>query len=439
MNAPRSATSLRIVNARAADATAEHARFSVGIRDGVITHAGKTPPRGDWDETIDADGLLLLPAWHELSARLREPGETRKADIASELRAAAFGGFAAVCIPPDTQPVIDRPAVVDWIRTRTAATQLPVRVHLLGAASVGLEGRQLAEMGALGAAGCVGVAQPDGTPEDPRLMRRMLQYAASFGLTLHITPLDRSLMADGCAHDGALATRMGLPPIPSAAETAALAQWLALVEDTGARVHFGRLSTARGAAMIADARAAGLPVTADVALANLLLCDDAIRGYDTRAHLLPPLRAAADRDALRQALARGDIDAVCCDHQPHETDAKNEPFALSAPGASGLDSAWPLALSLLTEGVLDATTLARATAAAPAGILGQAAPELRKGQPAALVLLEPAQPGVVQTQRFLSRGRNTPFEDCPVPGGIILAALGSRLFEAAVDASSRRR
>jgi dihydroorotase len=430
---------IRILNARAADSRGEHERLCVGIRDGRIVHAAPEPPEGEWDRDINAEGLLLLPGWVELAARLREPGATRKADIASELAAAAAGGITALCMPPDTQPVIDRPAVVDWIRGRVSASGSAVAVHLLGAATVELAGTELAEMHALAAAGCAGVAQYGAPLRDTAMMRRVLEYAAGFGLTLHVQPQDAALADDGCAHEGAMATRLGLPPIPVAAETCAIGQWLALIEDTGARLHFGRISSARGARMIARARADGLPVSADVALTHLLLDDSALAGFDTRAHLQPPLRETTDRDALRAALAAGDIGALCCDHQPHEADAKNEAFDGAAAGASGLDSAWCLALWLVEQGVLDLPRLVAAVHDVPLAILGQPAGGLVEGASADLVLIDPSRKAPVDPAHFTSRGRNTPLAAHPTGGGVVLSMASGHIIHEALDDPSRRR
>lgn len=431
--------SIRITNAAAVDAQRGYDRLCLGIRDGRIVHADVDPPDGLWDIDIDADGLLLAPSWIELAARLREPGATHKADIASELRAAAMRGIAAVTLPPDTKPVVDRPAVVDWIRTRVHGTGSPVRVHVLGAATANLAGAEISEMGALASAGCVGIAQCGDALRDTGVMRRVLEYAASFQLPLHVQPVDAALAGDGCAHEGAMATRMGLPPIPVAAESCAVGQWLSLVEATGARVHFGRLSSARGARMVAQAREDGLPVTADVALHQLLLTDSALRGFNTAAHLQPPLRSAADRDALRALLASGGISALCCDHQPHEFDAKNAPFDLTEAGASGIDTAWSVALSLVDEGVLELPQLIRACHAQPLEVLGQPAQGLAVGARADVVLIDRSQRGPVEPAAFASRGRNTPLAGQATGGQVALSCVAGVIEQEMLDAHRLHR
>lgn len=431
--------SIRIINASAVDTQRHYDRLCLGIRDGRIVHADAHPPDGLWDIDIDADGLLLAPSWIELAARLREPGATHKADIASELRAAAISGIAAVALPPDTKPVVDRPAVVDWIRTRVHGTGSPVRVHVLGAATANLAGVDISEMGALANAGCVGIAQCGDALQDTGVMRRVLEYAASFQLPLHVQPVDAALAGDGCAHEGAMATRMGLPPVPVAAESCAVGQWLSLVEATGARIHFGRLSSARGAQMVAQAREAGLPVTADVALHQLLLTDSALSGFDTAAHLQPPLRSATDRDALRALLASGGLSALCCDHQPHEFDAKNAPFDLSEAGASGLDTAWSVALNLVDDGVLELPQLIRACHAQPLEILGQAAQGFAVGARADVVLIDRAQHDPVDPRTFASRGRNTPLAGYVTGGRIALSCVAGVIEQETLDAQRLHR
>ena len=431
--------SIRIIHARAIDAHGEYERLSLGIREGRIVHADATPPDGLWDIDIDAEGLLLAPAWIELAARLREPGATHKADIASELRAAARCGVAAVTLPPDTRPVVDRPAVVDWIRTRVHGTGSPVQVHILGAATVNLAGTEISEMGALANAGCIAIAQCGDALRDTAVMRRVLEYAASFDLPLRVQPVDAALAGEGCAHEGAMATRMGLPPVPVAAETCAVGQWLSLVEATGARVHFGRLSSGRGAEMVAQARAAGLPVSADVALHQLLLTDAALRGFDTAAHVQPPLRSEADRATLCAQLAQGGISALCCDHQPHEYDAKNAPFDLSEAGASGMDTAWSMALSLLDASIIDGPQLIRACHSQPLEILGQPAQGLAIGARADLVLLDRAQRTVVDPRFFASRGRNTPLAGKTTGGSVALSCIAGVIEQEALDAHRLHR
>lgn len=405
------APSLLIANARLLDpAAGTDTTGFVAVKDGVITHSGAKAPAGKWDETVDADGLWLMPGVIDLCARLREPGAVHKATVASEIPAAQAGGITTVCMPPDTRPVLDTPSVVDRVRARVAKAGGGLDVQLLGALTQGLAGEGLPDMAALASAGVVGVSNADAPLANLLIARRALEYARGVGLTAHVRPQDPALAGSGCAHEGAVATRRGLPGIPAAAETVALAQWLALVEETGARVHFGRLSTARGAEMVGAARASGLPVSADVAAHQLFLDEEAVDGFDPAAHVIPPLRTAADRAALRAALASGAIGAVCSDHQPHEADAKTNPFPLTEPGVSGLETLLPLVLQLVHEKLLDPLAAATRLTLGPAEVLGLPAPSLARGASADLVLVDPAARWTVRGAEFRSAGHSTPFE-----------------------------
>ena len=361
------------------------------------------------DRQIDGTGCWLAPGAIDLAARFREPGHTAKADFASETRAAFAGGITRFALPPDTHPVLDTPAMVVRVLRISKAARSPW-VMPLGALTQGLAGQALAEMSALKAAGCVGLSQAAAPLDDPLLARRALEYAQGLGMTVHIQPLDARIANGGCAHEGAVATRLGLSPIPVAAEVAAMRFWISLVEDTGARLHFGRLSTARGAELVATAQARDLPISADVAAHQLFLTDAALVGFDPLAHLMPPLRSDADRDALRDAVKAGVIEAICSDHQPHEADAKRNPFPLTASGASGLELLWPLTLKWMTEDDVPLLDAVRRITVAPAQRLGLKAPSIAPGQPADLVLIDPHQPWTVQRAQLLSRGRNTPFD-----------------------------
>lgn len=370
-----------------------------------ITHIGSAP---EADETMDAQGLWLMPGIIDLAARLREPGATAKATIASEAKAALAAGITTLVMPPDTKPVADTPAAVDRIHAK-AAQAGGAAVRVLGALTVGLQGEALGELSALKAAGVVGVTNGLAPLANLLVTRRALEYANGLGLTVHVVALDAALANGGCAHEGAMATKLGLAPIPVAAEVAAVRQWISLVEDTGAAVHFGRLSSARGAELVESAQARGLPVTADVAAHQLFLTDASLEGFDAMAHVIPPLRSADDRDALRGALAKGVIGAICSDHQPHEPDAKVNPFPLTEPGISGLETLLPLALRLVEDGVLSPLQCAARLSTGPAAVLGMAMPRIAVGASLALTLVDPALRWTLDPHTMLSRGRNTPF------------------------------
>lgn len=401
--------SLLIGNARILDpASGFDGSGWLAVREGRIESCGSERPDGTFAETVDAGGQWLIPGLIDLSVRLREPGQSQKATIASESRAALASGITSLVLPPDTRPVIDAPAVVDWLRTRVGELgdfeMLP-----LGALTRGLEGNALAEMGALARAGCIGVSQALAPFDDALLMRRALEYAATLDLCVHIVPLSAALSQGGCAHEGAVATRLGLPSIPTAAETVALAQWLALAEGTGARLHFGRLSSARAADRVAEAIAAGLRVSADVAVHQLWLCDADLTGFNAQCHVHPPLRDASDRAALRAAVASGTIGAICSDHQPHEADAKSNPFPLTEAGISGLETLLPLTLALVDDGLLSPMSAVARLTSGPARILRRETGSLAPGAPARFALLDPQARSVVDPSQWLSRGRNTPF------------------------------
>lgn len=376
----------------------------VAFRDGVIVDAAG----GDFAEVIDGSGHWLLPGVVDLCARTREPGATQKGTMRSETHAALAAGITAICLPPDTRPVIDSTAMVNRVN-RIAKAAAGTYVHMLGALTKGLDGEALAEISALKAAGCVGVSNGLTPMASALVARRALEYAASLGMTVHVVPLDAALANNGCAHEGAVATRLGLAPIPVAAEAVAMRQWISLVEDTGARVHFGRLSSARGVELLASAKRRGLPVTADVAAHQLFLSEHDLEGFNAMAHVLPPLRARADRDALRAAVGSGLIDAICSDHQPHEVDAKTNPLPLTEPGISAVDTLLPLSLRLVHDGLLSPLALAERLSAAPSRILGLPAASLAPGAKADLCLVDPTNDWRLTPAAINSVGRNTPF------------------------------
>jgi len=387
----------------------------LAIRDGVIESCGATRPEGSFDETIDARGRWVMPGIVDLAARFREPGASHKATFASETRAAQAAGITAVTIPPDTQPPIATPAIVDRIRG-IAGRVGGLDVYPLGALTQNLAGESLAEMSALKQAGCVGVSNAAAGLRDSLVGRRALDYAQGLGLTVHVFAQNPALANRGCAHEGPVATRLGLPPIPVAAEVSAIRFWISLVEDTGAAVHFGRLSTARGVEMVGSARRLGLPVTADVAAHQLFLTAEDVAGFNALCHVMPPLRSAEDRDALRAGVRDGIVGAVCSDHQPHEADAKINPFPLTEPGISGLETLLPLTLQLVADGVLTPLQMAERLALGPARILGVAAGVLARGERANVVVVDPADAFDLSPETWRSAGRNTPFLGRRMPG-----------------------
>ena len=402
-------TSLLITDVRVLDPVAgTDAITHVGIRDGRIDHHDSALPSTSYDETISGKGLWLMPSAVDLAARFREPGATHKASLASETKAAQAGGIGCVVLPPDTSPVVDTPAMVDRIRG-IASKSGGLDIEILGALTQGLKGEALASMSALKRAGCVGYSQTFAPIRDALVARRALEYAHGLGQVVHVFAQDAALSNGGCAHEGPIGTRLGLPPIPVAAEVAALRLWISLVEDTGARVHFCRLSTASGAMLVESAQRRGLPITADVAAHQLFLTDADVEGFDAMTHVIPPLRAPNDRDALRDALKRGVIGAICSDHQPHEADAKVDPFPMTEPGISALETLLPLTLRLVQEGVLSPLEAAARLSLGPSQVLGRPVPALKAGSVAHLVLVDADAQWTLEPRELVSRGRNTPF------------------------------
>jgi dihydroorotase len=396
------------------------------VAKGRVAGLGPAPDGFEADRTIDASGQVVCPGLVDLRARLREPGLETKTTIAAESAAAAAGGITTVCCPPDTDPVVDTRAVVELIHQR-AARAGKARVEVLGALTRTLEGQHLAEMGALAKAGCVGVGNATRPVRSTEVMRRAMEYAATFGLTVFLHPEDPWLAEGRHAHDGAVATRLGLPGVPECAETIALARDLQLVEHTGVRAHVCGLSTVRAVDMVAEAQSRGLPVTADVAVHQLHLTENDLLGFDARCHVCPPLRTVRDRDGLRVGLARGVVGAVASDHQPHETDAKLDPFAATEVGISGLETLLPLALRLAEERVVGLSEAIAALTCNPARILGLERGDLAPGRPADICVFAPDRHWTVTEETLVSRGHNTPFVGWELRGRVTCTLLGGRV------------
>ena len=360
------------------------------------------------DRVIDAKGLVDAPGFIDLSARLREPGYEYKATLESEMDAAVAGGVTSLACPPDTDPPLDEPGLVDMLRRRAKALSR-ARVYPLGALTVKLRGEALTEMAELGEAGCVAFSQGNVPLRDTQLLWHALQYAATFGYPVWLRAEDAWLAKDGVSHDGEVATRLGLAGIPSFAETIALGAILELVRATRARVHVCRLSTAGAVEMMRHAKQEGLPVSCDVAIHHLHLCDMDLGYFDSHCRLEPPLRSQRDRDALARGLAEGAVDCLCSDHTPVDEDGKHLPFAEAEPGATGLELLLPLALKWGAAHKLPlAVTLARMTSD-PARILGVATGRIVTGAPADLAIFDPGAAVRVTAESLKSQGKNTPF------------------------------
>ena len=406
------------------------ARQDVFISDGKVAALGKPPSGFRAERTIDVSGLVVCPGLIDLSARLREPGFEYKATLESEMQAAVAGGVTSLACPPDTDPPLDEPGLVEMLKYRARNLNL-VHVYPLGALTWKLAGERLTEMAVLRDAGCVAFSHADTPIPDTQVLWRALQYAATFGIAVWLRPQDGYLERGGVAHDGEVATRLGLPGIPAFAETIALSTILHLVRATRARVHLCRLSTAEGAAMVREAKSEGLPITCDASAHHAHLSEVDLGYFDSHCHVVPPFRGIRDRDALRAALADGTIDALCSDHAPVDEDAKQLPFAESEPGATGLELLLPLTLKWAKEariGLPDA--LAKVTSE-PAAILGVSAGDLAPGRDADICVFD-ADGHVKITPEFLkSQGKNTPFIGYELPGRVRYTMVsGKVVYEA---------
>ena len=391
--------------------------IDVFIAAGKIVATGAVPNGFQANRVIDATGLVVCPGLVDLSARLREPGFEYKATLESEMDAAVAGGVTSLACPPDTDPPLDEPGLVEMLKHRARSLN-QARVYPIGALTQGLKGERLTEMAELRDAGCVAFGQSDAPLTDTLVMMQAMQYAATFGFGVWLRPQDVSLANNGVAHDGEVATRLGLPAIPVCAETIALSNIVLLARETGARIHLCRLSSAEGVAMVRAARQQGLSITCDVAINHLHLSEMDIGFFDSNCHLVPPLRGLSDRDALRAGLMDGTIDAVCSDHAPVDEDAKLLPFGEAEVGATGLELLLPLTLKWALEMKIPLSAALAKITVEPARILGVDAGHLSAGTAADLCIFDPKQYWKVEAVALKSQGKNTPFLGMELQGRV---------------------
>ena len=408
-----------ISNGRVIDpANRSDAVQNVYVSGGKIVALGQAPDGFVAERTIDASGLVVAPGFIDLAARLREPGFEYRATLESEMEAAMAGGVTSLAIPPDTDPALDEPGLVEMLTYRAKKLN---RAHIypVGALTIGLKGERLSEMAELVEAGCVAFSQANVPIVDNAVLMRALQYAATFDFRVWLQPLAPFLSRGGNAHDGEVATRMGLAGIPVAAETVALFTYLELAKITGARLHITRLSSAAGLALIEQARAEGMDVTCDVSINHVHLCDMDIGYFDSNCHLIPPLRSQRDREALCRGLAEGRVNALCSDHTPVDDDGKQAPFSESEPGATGLELLLPLTLKWAERAGLSLLDgLARITSDA-ARIVGiTKAGHLAVGARADICVFDPDTHVTVTRDNLRSQGKNTPFLGMELPGKV---------------------
>jgi dihydroorotase len=385
----------------------------LAIANGRIVHLGDVTDFGA-DRTLDARGLIVAPGLVDLCARLREPGHEHEGLLESELAAAAAGGVTSLVCPPDTDPVLDEPGLVEMLKFR-ARKLSRCRLFPLGALTRQLSGAALTEMAELTEAGCIGFSQAEVPIKDTLVLNRALQYATTYGYTVWLRPQD-AWLGGGVAASGSVATRLGLSGVPVSAETVAMHTLFELMRSTGARVHLCRISSAAGVELLRAARREGLPVTADVSINSLHLSDVDIGYFDSAMRLTPPLRQGRDRDALRAGLADGTIDALVSDHMPVTLDEKAVPFAEATPGATGLELLLSLAMRWARDSKLPLQRALEVVTAGPVRVMGPAlgslaasAGRLVEGGVADVCVFDADASWAVTPDRLASQGKHTPF------------------------------
>jgi dihydroorotase len=408
---------ISIINGRIIDpANQIDQQMDIHMQYGKIIALGDAPDNFIAQQVIDAREQIVCPGLIDLRFRLREPSYETKGTIASETKAAVAGGVTALCCPPDTVPIIDNAAMVKLIRLK-AETEGVAKVFTLSALTQQLKGEKLSEMRELKDAGCVGTTNALQPVKSTLVMRRALEYAASHDITVFIQAFDPWL-SDGCAHEGAVSTRLGLAGIPVCAETIAIARDLQLIELTGAKAHFCQLSSAKAVQLIKQAQQDGLPVTADVTAHHLHLTEMDIGYFDSNCHVIPPLRTQRDQDALRHALKSGVISNIVSDHQPHGSDAKLAPFAETEAGISAVETLLPLALKMIDDQAMQLSDVLALLTSQPAKTLGLQEGTLSIGSDADICIFDPQEYWVVDREKLLSQGKNTPFHSWELKGKV---------------------
>jgi dihydroorotase len=383
---------------------------------------GKSPQ----PELIDASGRIVTPGLIDMHVHLREPGHEYKETVETGCLAAAHGGFTTICCMPNTDPVNDNQSVTDYI-LKKAGMAGTVRVRPVGAISRGLCGEGLADFGELKAAGVVALSD-DGNPVmNAQLMRRALEYSKGFDLLVIAHCEDRNLTADGVMNEGITATRLGLPGIPNAGETVMVARDIGLCELTDSPLHIAHVSAEGSVQLIRDAKARGLPITAETAPHYFSLTEGAVMDYNTNAKVHPPLRTAKDTDAIRLAIADGTIDVIASDHAPHTSIEKDVEFDQAANGLIGLETSLPLSLQLVEKGLIDLNTLVAKMSINPARILNLTHVGLKPGNPADLTIIDPEKKFTIDVNTFRSKSRNTPFNGWNLKGKAILTMVGGKI------------
>ncbi len=404
-----------------------NAKKDILVRDGVIEAVldpEDRPPNPDF-QVVEAKGMILTPGLIDVHVHLREPGHEYKETVASGLKAAAFGGFTAVCSMPNTRPVNDNGQVTAFILLQGEKAGM-ARVYPAGAISVGLEGQNLAQIYDMKNAGIRAVTD-DGMPVgDSQLMRRALEYCKDLDIPVLVHAEDKQLAAGGSMNEGPQATLMGIKGIPNQAESAMVVRDIGLSELTGARVHFCHISTAQSVEAIRQAKQRGVPVTCETAPHYFTLTDQAVTEYDTNFKMNPPLRSEADRMAVIQGLCDGTIDMIATDHAPHSVDEKDLEFDQAAFGIIGLETALALSLKLVQDGHLTMEELMVKMSKNPARLMG-IENDIKPGNAADLTLIDPDTAFTINPDDFVSKSRNTPFAGMEVKGRAVMTIVGGRI------------
>ena len=401
----------------------------VFIAEGKIIAFGSPPEHFLADQIIKAQGLILCPGFTDLSVRLREPGCEYRATLESEMTAAVAGGITHLVCPPDTDPALDEPGLIEMLQLRARKLK-KAYVYPLGALTVGLKGKIITEMAELSEAGCIGFSQAHAWIQDTQVLLHAMEYAASFGFTVWLNPQDGSLASSGVVANGPTALKLGLQGIPVAAETLALQKIFELMRLSGARVHLCRLTSAAGIALVKAAKQEGLPLTCDIGVHHLHLIDQDIGDFNAQYRLTPPLRQEGDRQAIHQGLLDGTIDAICSDHTPVDDDEKLRPFAEASPGATGLELLLPLVLKWAADKSIPLPIALSKITSGPAETLaasGYPIANLEIGSAADLCLFDPQKSWEVIPKNLYSQGHNSPYREKTLQGQVQATWINSRL------------
>ena len=401
------------------------------IEDGKIVEVGQRVGSSEGDRqngitVIDAVGKVVLPGLVDLHCHLREPGFEYKETVKTGTASAVAGGFTSVCCMPNTNPINDNQAVTEFILERAQAAG-SARVFPIGAITKGSEGKELAEIGDLRRAGCIAISD-DGRPVmNSLVMRRAMEYAKAFDLPVVDHCEDLELAEGGCMNEGIVSTQLGLPGIPAAAEEVMVARDLALAELTGAHLHLAHLSTAGSVRLVREAKCRGVRVTAEACPHHFTLTEEAVRGYNTQAKMNPPLRTWQDVEAVREGLRDGTIDVIATDHAPHAVQEKQLEFAMAPFGIVGLETALPLTLGLVEEGVLSLEAAIAKLTVEPAKVFRLNKGTLAAGAEADVIVVDLNQGWKVDPERLRSHSRNTPFAGWKMKGRVVTTVVGGRV------------